>query len=112
MKKEIALALIISCTIIVLTIIGVLIIKNVQLSPEYKTSTCNTLKFSSTSAINLVFFADKEGAEKYSNSLLSISPLNKNKDSFNIYYITDNVECELYKNTALFCHSRELIKKS
>ncbi|MEK6888941.1 MAG: hypothetical protein AABW80_02425 [Nanoarchaeota archaeon] len=112
MKKETALALIISCTIIALTIIGVLIIKNVQLSPQSVQPICNTLKFSSPSAINLVFFAEKEKAEKYSEALFDIYPLNKNKDSFNIYYITDNIECELYKNAALFCHSRELIKKA
>tara|TARA_Y100000310_G_scaffold339653_1_gene432967 strand:+ start:1702 stop:3510 length:1809 start_codon:yes stop_codon:yes gene_type:complete len=74
---------------------------------------CNTLSFNGDDKTNLVFISTEADAKKYSDSLFTYSPLNKNKDQFNIYYISNyQPKCELYKGIALFCHSKELVKKA
>ena len=76
--------------------------------------TCQTLSYSSPEAANLVFFSEKSEAEKYSNYLFKeITPFKENKDSFNIYYITNYLpECELYQGIATLCYSKELTQKA
>jgi hypothetical protein len=75
--------------------------------------TCKIIQQPEKGTINIVFFSSKENAEKYTKSLLDISPLDENKEQFNIYYINDFVpNCEIYKGMALLCYNRELIKKA
>ena len=76
--------------------------------------TCQTLSFSGEGAVSLVFFSEKSEAEKYSNYLFKeISPFKENKDSFNVYYITNyKPECELYQGIATLCYSKELTEKA
>src|SRR3989344_8471245 len=58
---------------------------------------CKTLSFSDENGINLVFFSLHDNAEKYSEALFSIPPLNKEKDKFNVYYIDNySQQCEIY----------------
>ncbi len=75
---------------------------------------CTTLWKNNEHGVNIVFFADKkEKAEDYMNYLLSVNPINNFKDRFNFYYIGDYYPlCERYKDIALLCYSRELVKKA
>lgn len=75
--------------------------------------TCNTLSYNSEDAINIVFFATEKEAESYMSGFFTISPLKENKEKFNFYYISDyKPKCELYKDIAVFCHTKELVQKS
>lgn len=72
---------------------------------------CQTLVYSAPEAINVVFFAEKSEAQTYSDYLAGIKPFDKNP--LNIYYIPNYIpECELYKEIAVLCYSKELIKKA
>jgi len=79
------------------------------LSPQNEVI-CNSLK-DSGGANNIVFFATKENAEKYSNYLMTIEPFSSYKNEFNFFYIDSLVPiCSLYKQVALFCYTADLIK--
>ena len=85
----------------------------VSYSPQETLEQCNKLVYNGENKINMVFFADKETAGKYSQVLLSTEPFKKNAASFNFYYIDSFApECRLYNDIALFCYSRELLKKA
>ncbi|MDO8509067.1 MAG: M64 family metallopeptidase [Nanoarchaeota archaeon] len=75
---------------------------------------CNTIQKNSENGVDIVFFADNaETAKEYSDYFLSVSPFDKYKDRFNFYYIGDYYPlCELYKNIALLCYTRDLVKKA
>lgn len=72
---------------------------------------CKSLSTPKSNAINLVFFSEKDDAQSYTDYLSQIKPYNK--DTFNIYYIPDYTpECEIYKDIAVLCYSKELIQKA
>ena len=75
---------------------------------------CVTLKYEGQEGINVVFFADSQKeAEKYMRYFLGVEPFNNNEKEFNFYYIKEyKPACEIYKDIALLCYSRDLIKKS
>ena len=110
MKKTTILIIILSIIIIVSIITIFSLNKNTSLSPK-NLEKCNTLAYNGKDKINLVFFSSEEQAKKYSDFLLTIPPFNKNQ--FNFYYIDSyKPECELYKDIAILCYSKELIKKA
>jgi len=83
---------------------------DVQNSPQ---EGCKTLKSSPEGRVNIVFFAEKEQIERYSDFLLNIPPFNQTKDQLNFYYIDAYTpSCELYKETAILCYSKELLKEA
>lgn len=85
---------------------------SLQASPS-NLEECKELKFSEENAINLVFFATEGATKKYSDFLFSVEPLKENKEKFNIYYIDNFLpKCDIYKDVAILCYSRELIKKA
>ncbi len=87
--------------------------KGTSLSPVSALEECKSLSYSSPNALNLLFFSDKETAEKYSNYLLTISPYKENSKAFNFYYIDSYTpSCELYQSIALLCYSKSLIAKA
>jgi len=96
-------------SIMLLSLIISIFIISPDLSPTTKEE-CNSLYYSKDASINLVFFGSEEKTKEYADSLFSISPLNKNKGAFNVFYINKSVECELYKDIAVYCYSKELIK--
>jgi len=100
--------------IITISIIFLQTTKPTASPPNEKTEIleqCHTLYYSSPTAINLVFFSPKVQAQKYVDYFLKIKPYNK--DTFNIYYIPDyEPECELYKDIAILCYSKNLVKKA
>lgn len=99
--------------ILAILIIFFLVFSKVSFSPQTNLETCNILNENQGSKFNIVFFAEKQEAEKYSGLLLNTSPFNQNKQAFNFYYIDSwKPACEIYKNIALLCYSKELIKKS
>jgi len=105
-------------TIILLALFALLIyLINTPQTTTFGTSpnelkTCNTLSFSKENAINLVFFSPESEAQRYSDFLFNIAPLDTHKEDFNIYYIDSNPECSIYKEVAILCHSKELIKQA
>ncbi len=82
-----------------------------QLSPAIEIlHACDSLVYNGEDKIDLLFFGDRELVESYSSYLLSKEPFAANKQSFNIFYISDYIPtCELYQGVALFCYSKELI---
>ncbi len=101
----------ISTGIFILATISAYFLSSPSLGPELN-ETCNEMHFSSESSINLVFFGKEEEAEAYSNELFATSPFDKLKESFNIYYIDSEIKCEYYKEIALYCYSRNLLKRA
>lgn len=86
--------------------------KQISFSPADK-SQCKTIIENPSASVNLVFFASENKAKEYSDYLLSNYPLNKYKDSFSVYYQDIyQPECEYYKDIALLCYNRELIKQA
>ena len=74
--------------------------------------TCNELSYNGEGK-NIVFFSSKDQALLYSNYLMQIKPFSENKENFNFYYIDDYIPaCTLYEGIALFCYSKDLIKKA
>ncbi|MEK6854695.1 MAG: hypothetical protein AABX73_00560 [Nanoarchaeota archaeon] len=99
--------------VIVVIVFGLFIFNSeVKESPKQLAS-CNTFEYNGEGKINLVFFGDYDIIRKYSNSLFDVSPLKENKDEFNVFYILDyKPACEIYKDVALFCYSKDLIKNA
>ena len=74
---------------------------------------CNALSNNAENGINIVFFSDEENARKYIDYFLEFSPFDELKNKFNFFYIQDySPQCEVYKNVAILCYSRELVKKA
>ena len=117
-RKTIIIIASILTLIIIISIILIIFLNKGSLSPSTTSGNsilenCNALKYSSDSAVNLVFFSTKEQAQEYSDFFLQTPPFNENKEAFNFYYIDDySPECELYKGIAILCYSKELIKKA
>lgn len=85
-----------------------------DLSPtDLPEGVCNTLEYSSPSALSMVFIASREDAEEYKNHLIAEPPYDSH--SFNFYYI-DNLNpenfCTSYKGIAVLCYSAELLKSA
>jgi hypothetical protein len=112
MDRSTAFTLVTASSVMFVTIISFIVLNNIALSPVSASSEtlCNTLSYSHQNAINLVFISSQEQAQVYSQALLNYDPLNDNRDSFNIYYIDEQPQCELYQSKALFCHSRSLTR--
>ena len=110
MEKKTIIIILLAMILILAAII--ILVSRPQLSPTSNSNleTCNSISYASSSAINLVFLSTQEQAKEYSDYLETISPYNK--DSFNIYQIEDNQNCDLYQNKAVFCYSKELVKKA
>ena len=65
--------------------------------------------------IDIVFLTenlDKQKIQEYIDFFLSSEPFNKHPEKFNFYYSNYNAECELVKDTALYCYSKSLIRNS
>ncbi|MFH1307745.1 MAG: hypothetical protein ABIH72_02750 [archaeon] len=113
MEKKVTILILILAVVIV-TILIILSITSPQFSPSNSNlEECKTLEYNGENKINIVFFSDKQTAQKYSDYFLEISPFNQNKNSFNFFYIDSYIpKCELYKGIAILCYSNELIKKA
>jgi len=74
---------------------------------------CNTLVYNSDSAINMVFFGSEQETQEYVDFFYQTQPYKNHKEKFNFYYI-DSYEpnCELYKNIAILCYTRENLEKA
>lgn len=97
--------------LLILLVSGIYFLSSPSLSPENKEQ-CKQLYYSQSSSINLLFFGNENQTKEYADYLLSTSPLDKNKPAFNVYYIDSKTNCELYKGIALYCYSRDLIKRA
>jgi len=107
--------LISSITLVAIAIIIVLLFFISESSFQSPTNLeeCKTAAFNGENKVNLVFFATKENTQKYSNFFLQTSPFNKNKDSFNFYYIDSyEPECEIYQEQAILCKEKEITQKA
>ncbi len=100
-------------SILTIIAISVYINKNKLSFSEQDLADCDVLQRNSE-GIDIVIFADKRYiAEDYMNYFLITSPFNRYSDKLNFYYIGDYYPlCELYKDIALFCYSKELVKKA
>ncbi len=111
-NKTLGIISIVCLLVIVSSLVVLAINKKENLSPEILEN-CKTISYKGDGKINLVFFSDEETAKEYSEFLLNTEPFSENKNAFNIFYIDDYApKCELYKNIAILCYSKELIKKS
>jgi len=71
---------------------------------------CRNLIYNGADSINILLFADKKTAEKYSDYFYTIEPFANNKDAFNFYYIDYSPECKIYREKAILCNSEEVLK--
>jgi hypothetical protein len=86
--------------------------KIIPLKQPIDNEKCKTLFFSDKNAINLLFFGDEVQIQPYVNELFSINPFRKNKDSFNVFFTPQEINCSIYEETAILCHSLDLFRKA
>lgn len=100
--------------VIVLIVIGFFVVFSFLGKPGAdELEKCKTLKFNGDDRVDVVFMSDEKTAEKYINALLEEKPYSENKEAFNFYVIEDyKPDCEIYKEIAILCYSRELIRKA
>ncbi len=115
MKKS----LIILIALIILVALAIFIVliypsSDIGLSPDdKKAEECKTLEYNGEGKTNIVFFSSEEDASRYISAFYEIEPFKSNQEEFNFYYIdTYEPECEIYKDVALLCYSRVLIRKA
>ncbi|MBI5803758.1 hypothetical protein HY450_00775 [Candidatus Pacearchaeota archaeon] len=102
----------ISVTLISLILSMTLIISSksdIKASPSHS-SKCNVIAENGENTINIAFLSDKNTAEDYVDYFLSISPYEENGEKFSFYYVDEDVKCEIYRENALFCKNRNVIK--
>jgi len=112
MNKHYYWILLIPAILIIILLFNKESIKN---SPNYSQilETCKTLSYSGENKPSILFLTDKNTAESYKDYLTQYDPFKDYKNDINFFYIDDYTpKCELYDNKALFCYSKELIKKS
>jgi len=87
---------------------------SVKLSPETREfSECNSLYYAEKGKLNIVFFSSMDITKSYADYLLSIPPFDEYANEINFFYIDDySPVCETYHGIALFCHSKELVRKA
>ncbi|MAG37907.1 hypothetical protein CMI45_00770 [Candidatus Pacearchaeota archaeon] len=113
-KKGIIIILVLA----IIIVLGVFIwsFLRIDLSPDVgrgEIEECKTLKYNGEGKIDIVFLSDGGTAKKYSDYLLNIDPFKENTEDFNFYYVDDyEPECEFYKDIALLCYNKEVVKKA
>ena len=114
MQTSQTIGILVVSILIFITAISFILLQKTDFSPSNSQLVeCNTLSYENEKAINIILFADKKTSENYKNEFFKISPLKENQEKFNFYYISEYIpECELYKNIAVFCYSKELLKKA
>jgi len=67
--------------LVLLAIIGALLLGRGGLegSPGESLEICNTIEYSGEGGTNLVFFADRKSAERYTNFFLEFAPFDENR---------------------------------
>jgi len=114
-KKVLIFSGVVSLVLIGL-LIGVSFIggENIVAAPAQESlESCKTLQFNGRDKINLVFFSPEETTREYSDFMFGFSPYDEHRDDFNVFFIDDyEPECEIYKDVATFCPSRELSEKA
>jgi hypothetical protein len=101
--------------VIIVVVIGAgfYFLGGVQESPNIGLEDCKSYSYNGEGKTSLVFFAQENEVKKYMDSLYGFEPFSSNKDVFNVFYIDDyEPECELYKDVAVLCYNRALIKKA
>ena len=113
--KTLTIVILVALILILIPILIFVSIKfSVKTSPKpLSLESCKSLTINGKDKTNILFFSSKDDGEKYRNFLLSTSPYDKYKESFNFYYIDSyNPECEIYKEIAVLCNGKDMIKKS
>ncbi|MBI2451563.1 hypothetical protein HYV50_00625 [Candidatus Pacearchaeota archaeon] len=110
-KRKLLITLIVSALSVSFIFLIIFIYSlNIKSSPV-QLQECKAIRFNGNDKINLVFFSDKNTAERYTNHLMETTPIRENKDKFNFFYIDSyKPDCKLYKEIALLCYSKDLIK--
>ncbi len=84
----------------------------IELSPEDNLEGCNVLQ-QNGEGVDILFFSGEEDARGYMDYFLDSSPFDKQKDSFNFFFIDEyEPECELYAGEVLYCNSKEIVKRA
>ena len=114
MENKWYLAIIILSLIVLAGIITLLVTtKPTSLSAEETLEECKTISYNGEGKANILFFAEKDVAQKYTDYFLGTQPFNKNQEEFNFFYIDSYKPiCTHYKGIALYCYSKTLIKKA
>ena len=64
--------------------------------------------------VEMVFFTNEvsgNDVQEYVDFFLASEPFVSNKDKFNFFY-AGNTNCEVFEAKAIFCYSKELLRKS
>lgn len=73
-------------------------------------SSCKTIINNGENKINIVFLSSENNAIRFSDYLFEVEPYKSMKDSFNVFYIDNPINCEVYKGVALLCYSKNNVK--
>jgi hypothetical protein len=99
--------------LIVIIITSAVILANInQPLTSAQLEECKTLQYKGEGKIGIVFFASKDIAEQYYKYFLDTNPFKNYKEDFNFFYIAYKPECELYKEIAILCDSKEIKRKA
>jgi hypothetical protein len=111
MKNKVYLS--IAIIIIVILIASIYYYNNrpVSASPEDLVS-CKTIRDPGR-GYGIVFFGSKEDSESYGDYLINSPPFYSYRNQLRLFYIDDYVpNCTYYKDVALYCYDKELIRKA
>ncbi len=99
--------------VVAVVLAGVVFYQVVNFNSPIELEDCNKLMYNGKNKIDVVFFSSKEDANEYISYFSDLNPFKNFKDKFNFYYINDyKPKCELYKEVAVLCYSKELVQKS
>ncbi|MBS3093767.1 hypothetical protein J4456_04285 [Candidatus Pacearchaeota archaeon] len=115
MKREVRDLILVIISLIVIIIVGLIIWMASQKQIAVGSlGNCTILRENpGNKKINIVFFTDNSDESEINEQIdffLSVEPYNNHKEKFNFYF-TGKTECGL-ASEALFCYSRDLIKRS
>lgn len=104
--------IIITLVVLIVLVMGFLLFQfTPYLSPSSKIS-CSPLEYHNEKATDVLFFSDEKTTNDFVESLFSVSPFKENRESFNIYFTNEPVNCSLINNIAVYCYSRTLMAKA
>lgn len=98
-------------------IIGVILIfgyLNIQQNSTFEENSysyqCQDIQVNGQDRIDLLFISSVEDAKRYTDYLFTIEPYKTYKSYFNTRVITEDVECEIYKDIAILCYNQEILE--
>tara|TARA_Y100000310_G_C20639960_1_gene793341 strand:- start:570 stop:1688 length:1119 start_codon:yes stop_codon:yes gene_type:complete len=81
-------------------------------SQQQSVSECKPLLYNGENKINLVYIGNPKEATKFSDYFLQTPPYDDYQDSFNIFHINEQADCERYRGIALLCDKSKTTRQA